>query len=77
MATRTINLRLSWAAYTSEYFDRIYDAHAERIGHRPGFTILHGGDHARVLTTDADADAARAIIAELEHIIQPTTGETK
>lgn len=61
-------LKLSWDAYTSKHFDRIYNQHADELGHYPSFTVLHGGDHARVITTEPDA--ARAIINDLEAAIR-------
>jgi hypothetical protein len=61
-----ITLTINWAAYTSEHFDPIYEAHSERTGHRPTMSIRHGGEHAIVATTTADADAVRDIIKEVE-----------
>jgi hypothetical protein len=61
-----VTLKLNWNAYTSKHMDPIYDAHAERLGHRPAMQILHGGDHAKVITTADDADAVRAIITDVE-----------
>jgi hypothetical protein len=61
-----IALSISWAAYTSKNFDPIYEAHAERRGHRPVMRILHGGGTAKVLTTADDEAAVRAIIREAE-----------
>jgi hypothetical protein len=60
--TRT--LALSWAAYTSGHFDRIYDGHAARLGYRPSFTVTGGEGHANVATTEPDI--ASVIIADLE-----------
>jgi hypothetical protein len=66
--TTEIRLMLSWAAYTSGHFGRIYTEHAERLRYRPEFTVTHDGERARVTTTHADANAARALIAELEAV---------
>ena len=59
-------LCISWIAYTSEHFDAIYNAHAERIGHRPAFVVMRGEGHARVLTTDDDRSHAQAVIDACE-----------
>jgi len=59
-------LAMSWDAYTSRYFDIVYDRYSDALGHRPSFTVLHGGDHATVSTSEPDA--ARAIIAEVEYL---------
>jgi hypothetical protein len=64
-----ITLKLNWTAYTSEHFDPIYDAHANRLGHRPAMSIRHGGGHVKVITTADDADAVRAIISEVESAV--------
>ncbi len=65
-----ITLKLSWSAYTRPGLDAIYDAHAERIGQRPAFSVRHGGDHAVVITTAADLPHALKLIAELESLDQ-------
>jgi hypothetical protein len=59
-------LKMTWIAYTDKGFDKIYEAAAADLGHRPMFSVTHGGDHARVRTTDADYATALAIIAAAE-----------
>ena len=59
-------LRMTWAAYTSKGFDSIYNSAATEMGHRPAFSVTHGGDHARVTTNPEDFAAAQAIIAAAE-----------
>lgn len=60
-----VALQLDWDAYTRPEFDDIYDAHADRIGYRPQFSVRHGGTHAVVITTDADFPHVCAIVEEL------------
>lgn len=68
MYTRCMSnyLEMTWTAYTDKGFDDIYEAAAASLGHRPQFRVTHGGDHACVLTNDADRITALAIIAAAE-----------
>ena len=68
MYTRDMSneLKMTWTAYTDKGFDKIYEAAAAALGHRPQFRVTHGGDHARVITTDADYATALAIVAAAE-----------
>ena len=59
-------LKMTLTAYTDNGFDKIYEAAAAALGHRQQFCVTHGGDYARVITTDADYATALAIIAAAE-----------
>ena len=62
----TVQLFMTWNAYTSKSFDAIYERHAEQAGSRPAMRVLHGGERAKVFTTSTDETVVRAIIAEAE-----------